>query len=146
MPGLLGTNAPLISDVSLVIEVAILIVLFVGRSYAKKGILRTHGFIMTGALTLHALNILLVMTPSFAFFTEILSSDPNKLGIIGTSIVLIHVPIGITAEILGILNVAQWGFKPAIGCIKRRRLMLPLFLLWTLSSILGITMYAIYYL
>ena len=146
MIGLFGTKAPLVSDISLLLEIAILIVLFVGRRYAKKIKYRTHGFIMTGAVTLHALTILLVMTPSFALFVDVLGSDPASLGLIGIIIVSIHVPAGIVAEILGVIFVAQWGFKPTIGCIKRRRLMLPLFLLWTLSSILGIAIYAIYFL
>jgi uncharacterized membrane protein YozB (DUF420 family) len=146
MLGLLGTKAPLVSDISLLLEISILIVLFVGRRYAKKGKYKTHGFIMTSAVTLHALTILLVMTPSFALFVDVLGSDPAILGLIGTIIVSIHVPAGLVAEILGVLFVAQWGFKPTIGCIKRRRLMLPLFLLWALSSILGIAIYAVYFL
>jgi uncharacterized membrane protein YozB (DUF420 family) len=148
MPGLLGTKASVPADIALLLEIVILIILLVGRIYVKRKELKRHGLIMATAVVLHGASILLVMIPSFGRFLDVAAVDILSLGLVGVIIILVHVPLGLLAEALGILLVVQWRLRPSpeMACAKRRRLMQPLLGLWFFSLVLGIAIYAIYYL
>lgn len=68
MLGLLGTEASFASDLNLLLQIIILILLFVGVKFVKEktqSSLKTHGRIMTIAVVLNAIGFILVMGPSF---------------------------------------------------------------------------------
>ena len=144
MTGFLGTNAPLTSDIALLLEIVILIILFISRfRFARGKKFVRHGYAMASAVVLHAVTILLVMVPSFVSgFLPSLGS----LGAVWVVIVLIHIPAGIIAWLTGLLLVVEWRFRSEtpLRCIKRRRVMRPLFWLWVFALILGIALYASY--
>jgi hypothetical protein len=139
MSGLLG-KAPLTSDIAFFLEIAVIIILFFGRfRLARKQRLVGHGYTMMLAVVLHACSVVLVMVPSLAISLDLLVTDLQNPAII---ITWIHVPIGLTALILGIFLMTVWRFRPpATSCLKRKRLMRPLFWLWTLSVTLGVLIY-----
>lgn len=143
MLGFLGTKAPLLSDVGWRLEFVVLGILIFGRLkfVRHKGYVK-HGETAAYAVSLHALSIFLVMIPSLYYLVQ------TKLSILGMLILLTHVPAGILAEILGILLVIKWRFRspPDMDCVKRRRLMKPLFWLWMFALVLGITVYLYFYL
>lgn len=139
MAGILG-NAPLTSDISLLLEIAVIIALFVGRfRFARNKRFTAHGFTLTFAVILHAVAVLLVMIPSLVSTVDFLISDLSNPVVI---ITWIHAPLGLVVLILGIYLVLGWRFQsPNASCYKRAKLMRPLWVLWILSMILGVLIY-----
>lgn len=116
-----------------------------GYKYIKEKQLKMHGLIMTSAVLLHTLTIFLVMIPSFVLYFDILLKRAFSLGVI---ITWIHAIVGIAVEVVGIILVLQWRFRSPskMTCAKRKWIMRPLFMFWTLALILGIVFYIHYYL
>ncbi len=144
MPGFLGTGASVQTDTNLILQIAILILLLVGRRLAKNKRLLVHGRVMGVLLVLHTVAILLIMIPSFLNNFNALGqiSDPRVI------VTWIHAVLGSSTEVLGIFLVTRWGFKPKSlqACVMRKKYMNPTFALWGLSAILGIAFYVAYYL
>lgn len=143
MTGFLGTEAPWTSDIALLLEIAILIILFTSRfRFARSKKFVKHGYAMTSAVILHAATILLVMVPSFTLYVPSLGS----LSAVWLIILFVHIPAGLIAWIIGLFLVATWRFRSEaeMTCMKRSRLMRPLFWLWVFALILGIALYAHY--
>lgn len=145
MSGILGTNANLSQDITLLSQIAILLILLVGYKSVKDKKLLSHGRTMTAAVILHTLTIVPVMIPSFILYFDVLLTSPFSPGIL---ITWIHVIVGLLAELLGVFLVSEWRFRPlsTMTCIKRKRVMGPLLMMWTSASILGIAFYVYYYL
>ena len=144
MSGLFGIKASPLIDVNLILQIAIIIILIVGRRLVKNKKLLTHGRLMAILVILHSVAIALIMIPSFLINFSALRSifDPRVI------ITWIHAIVGTSAEALGIYLVSKWRFKPqsVAACAKRRKYMIPAFTLWGLSAMLGIFFYALYYL
>jgi uncharacterized membrane protein YozB (DUF420 family) len=144
MLGFLGTEAGMQYDANLILQIAVLVLLVIGRRLAKNKKLLTHGRAMGTLLILHTIAILLVMIPSFLInFGSLRNiSDPRVI------ITWIHIILGTSAEALGVFLVSKWRFQPksVAACVKRGHLMKSTFTLWALSAILGIAFYAVYYL
>ena len=144
MLGFLGTGAGVQYDANLILQIAILVLLVIGRRLAKNRKLLTHGKAMGALLLLHTIAILLAMLPSFLtnFGSLRNISDPRVI------ITWIHIILGTSAEALGVFLVSKWRFQPksVAACVKRGSLMKSTFILWTLSAVLGIVFYIVYYL
>jgi hypothetical protein len=133
--------APLdpVGNVSLVLQIVILFLLILGlplvKGFGVKKNLMRHGYLTVLALILHTFLIFIVMIPTFG----------NGLGELGklsfpySLTVWSHVILGTTAEVLGILIVGFWVTKPLsnMACMKMKKIMLPLFVIWTLAIING---------
>ncbi len=128
-----------VGNISLVLQVAILFLLILGLPFIKgigaKKNLMYHGFLTVLALILHSILILVVMIPSFG-------SDFGELGglpFLNAFNVWSHAILGTTAEILGFVIVGLWLSKPIsnMACVRMRRVMLPLFVIWAVSLING---------
>jgi hypothetical protein len=139
MAGFLG-KAPLTSEIGLVLEIAVLLLLFIARyKFARNGKTMAHGYTVAIALVLHAISVLAVMIPSLARSLTILISDFFSPAIIAT---WVHILLGFVALILGARLISEWRFqKPQATCYLRVKLMRPLWLLWTFSIALGILLY-----
>jgi hypothetical protein len=128
-----------VGNISLVLQVVILFLLILGLPFAKgfggKKNLMRHGYLTVLALILHTLLIFMVMIPSFN----------NGLGELGgltfpyALTVWSHVILGTAAEILGIIVVGFWVSKPLsnMACARTKKVMLPLFIIWSLAIING---------
>jgi hypothetical protein len=128
-----------VGNVSLVLQIVILFLLILGlplaRGFGVKKNLMRHGYLTVLALILHTLLIFIVMIPSFG----------NGLGDLGglsfpySFTVWSHVVLGTAAEVLGVLVVGFWVSKPLsnMACARVKKLMLPLFVIWTLAVVNG---------
>ncbi len=84
--------------------------------------------------------ILYVMIPSFE---DVVTA--NELPILEGSIVWFHAVIGAITIVLALIIIVSWVAHPLgeLGCSKRWRLMMPTFILWFVSLILGIVIHII---
>lgn len=144
MAGLLGTNALLQTDINLILQIVMFLIIFMGYFYKRKRKFKIHGGIMGIAVVLHVISFLTVMGPSFSTSYDYFIGDIFKLGVLT---IWIHIIPGIIAMIMGIVLVAAWAinFSNIAGCIKRKRIMDVTVLLWFLSLIFGIASYIVFY-
>ena len=87
------------------------------------------------ALILHTILILIVMIPSFSSgFGEL-----GELSFLDGLNVWSHAILGTAAEILGFIVVGFWLSKPLsnMACVRVKKIMLPLLIIWTVSLING---------
>ena len=137
MSGLFGTNASILADFNLLLQILLLIILLFGYLLGKKKTadsLKAHGRIMTVLVALNALSILLVMGPSFFLNLEAVAGEASAMGF---PLTLVHHSVGLIAEILGAVLV----FKK-FGTV--RMWMRLTFALWLISLVLGIGFYVRY--
>ncbi len=140
MAGLLGTGASFASDLTLILEIVVLIFLAVGYLLMRRKALRGHGVFMAGAVALHTLLILLVMVPSAVINAgAFVSISP------GVVITVIHIVTGTLADAFGILFIGKWRFGSVNVCYMRVKYMKPALWLWASSLVLGLAFYAYYY-
>ena len=136
MPILIDTGT-----VTIELQIIVLLLLLVGVSFARGkkpgGNLIRHAMATTLAFGIHMTSVFIVMIPSFYVnFLLVLSG----FDIVSGTIVWLHIVTGIIAPVLGFILIASWGFRspPKMTCAKRRKLMMPTFLIWTISLISGI--------
>jgi hypothetical protein len=130
-------------NISLVLQVVILFLLVLGlpfvKGYGGKKNLLTHGYLTVLALVLHTVLIFIVMIPSFTNgFGEL-----GELSFLNAFNVWSHAVLGTAAEILGFIIVGFWASKPLsnMACSRVKKIMLPLFIIWTISLINGALMH-----
>ncbi len=94
-----------------------------------------HGYLTVVALILHTILIFTVMIPSFSNGL----SELSGLDLFNALTVWSHVILGSLAEILGVIVVVFWFSKPlsSMACLRLKRVMLPLFIIWTIALING---------
>lgn len=145
MSGIFGTNAVLITDINLLIQIISFLMLLTGWIYKTKGKFRIHGSFMGLAVFLHLISFLLAMGPSFIGGFEFFTTDTSLTGV---QTMWVHAIAGAVALILGIVLVVAWILKSSNvkACIRRKRLMDITALLWTVSLIFGIATYLAFYL
>jgi hypothetical protein len=128
-----------VGNVSLILQVVILFLLILGLPFVKgigaKKNLMLHGFLTALALVLHTFLIFIVMIPTFNNGLGELSG----LSFLYALTVWSHVILGTAAEILGIIVVGFWVSKPLsnMACARTKKIMLPLFIIWTVAIING---------
>lgn len=128
-----------IGDISLILQVVILFLLILGLPFIKgvgvKRSYKTHGYLTILALILHSIIIFTVMVPAFGGGI----GELGELSTVASVTVWSHVFLGTAAEILGIMVVGLWLSKPLsnMACLKMKKTMLPLFIIWTISIING---------
>ncbi len=142
--GLFNANAPLLSDLNLQFQIAILAFLVVGLLIVKlkRGLMR-HGALMGIALAFNTVSIVAVMTPSLLGFSDLSSMPFTHLALA----VIVHAITGSLVEILGIWLVVTWAFHhhETKACAKRKNIMRATIFLWLLELLLGIYIYVLLY-
>lgn len=141
---LLNNPVALIITASFLIQIIVLILLVYGYWLKKKMKFRQHGIVMALATVLHLTMVLYVMIPSFVLAVIPDYVIPAPLAI--TSVVgLIHGILGTTALSFGVWFVGSWGFRKNIkGCINKKKLMCKTLIVWIISLVFGIVLYAIF--
>ena len=144
MSGIFGTNAMLITDINLLIQIIAFALILVGLGYKTKGKTRNHGFVMGVAVVLHLLSFLLAMGPSFLDGFEFFTTDTSYVGV---QAMWVHAVAGAIALVLGIVIVIAWIVRVSdiAACTRRKRLMNVTVLLWLISLTFGIATYLIFY-
>ena len=145
MSGIFGTNAVLITDINLLIQIISFIILLSGLIYKAKGNFKLHGSFMGLAVFLHLISFLIAMGPSFIGGFDFFTTDTSLTGV---QTMWVHAIAGTAALILGIVLVIAWILQSSNvkACIRRKRLMDITALLWTISLIFGIATYLAFYL
>jgi uncharacterized membrane protein YozB (DUF420 family) len=146
--GLLGTNATIVADINLVLQLIILALLIVSTLVGRRRGVSTRRTLMSIAVTLNAVLIIAVMNPSF--FRILPFAVRNPAGPV-PSLLWPHVLLGAPAELLGVYLVASanldWDRTAQPGPVRRtaRTLFRILLLFWTAALIIGLAVYSTLY-
>lgn len=144
MSGLFGTNAVLISDLTLIIQIVAFIFLLVALVYKAKGKFKIHGAMMGVAVFVHFISFLVAMGPSFSGGFEFFTTEITQLGVQTT---WVHAISGALALALGFFLVLAWIAKTfdVKPCFGRKRIMDATILLWAISLVFGVATYIVFY-
>jgi uncharacterized membrane protein YozB (DUF420 family) len=130
----------LIATANLVLQIAILILLFGSVWLKTKKRFRQHGITMLTAVVLHTIAIFAIMIRSFS---AIISGD---FPLAVSTITAVHGILGILAEVLGVWIVASWRLRTSLRyCAPKKNLMLLTLTLWLTALILGVLIYLHFY-
>ena len=105
-PGFLGTNAPFVSDLCLVVILVTAVLFTYGRHLARRKRYTAHRWIQTGAVALSTLVAMTFMLNSFV--RHILPGVPSKLLEGDYGISTLHALVGAAAVLLGVFVVMPW--------------------------------------
>lgn len=140
-PGFLGTNAPFISDLSLVVMLVSAALFTFGRHLARRRRYELHRWVQTGAVTLSTLVAVSFMVNSFV--VHILPGVPSKLleGDYGVS--TLHSALGTTALLLGVFIVLRANnlVPQALRFRNYKLFMRAAYTMYMLAALLGVTVY-----
>ena len=127
--GLFGTNAVLIVDLTLLIQIIAFILLTGALYYKAKKNFKLHGSLMGVAFI-----------GGFSYLT-------GEINNIGVQTLWVHAVTGVLSLILGFFLLIAWlpKYTDISGCFKRKRLMDATTLLWSVSLVFGILTYIIFY-
>ena len=127
-----------LSDIDIVIQLALLMLLFYGYvRYKVRHRFKGHGIIFAVATTLNMVAILFLMLPNLdSKLSERLTLDSDSL------LVLVHSVVGGTAAVLAVYIVARWFWygRKARSC-RGKSLMNFTLVTWMASLSLGIYQY-----
>jgi uncharacterized membrane protein YozB (DUF420 family) len=137
--GILGTSAPVRSDITLIIQVVILAVLGFSITKAKRKEHTIHAYLMLGSLTATLWNALIVMVPKARSLVRLYR--PYGLSIL----IRIHMTFGVIVLVLGIYILGVWRLEEPGPCFKQKRKMRILSVLWLLGILGGFVIYYMLY-
>ena len=141
--GFLGTGAPFISDVSLVLILLTAVLFTYGRWLAKRKRFEAHQLVQTSAVFLSSLMAISFMLGSFV--THILPGVPSKLleGDYGVS--TLHAIVGASALLLGIFIVLRGNNLVPRGLRFKnyKPFMQTAYAMYMLATLLGVTVYVL---
>lgn len=150
MTGILGTQASLFSDISLIIEVLATLLFTIGYFYGKRK--RTHCIIMGSAV---AANIIFVISYMISRILRAeIPSPPEQFATLYRGVVIPHGILSVLVLIMGALQAVlayKWRKKANSVVVlgeKRpvhRKLGLATLILWYISLLTGLTVYIILY-
>ena len=140
--GFLGTGAPLLQDINLVVQLVFFIVLCLGVIAQRRGLYKWHDRLQTPVVVLNLVFIGLVMIPSARF---VVNEIPARLSETYFLIPTVHIILGSLSEGLALYCMLA-GFKilpRKIGVL--RYFMWATFVFWTAAVIFGVGIYLIWY-
>lgn len=140
-PGFLGTNAPFISDLSLVVIVVSATLFTLGRQLALAGRYEVHRWVQTAGVVLSTLVALGFMLNSF--LTHILPGVPSKLLVGDYAVSTLHAAVGTLAMLLGVFVVLRGhNLMPKVMRFNNYKPVMRLaYTMYMLASLLGLTVY-----
>jgi len=106
----------------------------VRRKGSKKSLIR-HGYLSIVGFAIKLGTVFAVMIPALLMEApELLEFSDLSLGLVG-----IKVALGIIGDVMGFVCIVPWFLKPLeqMNCSRVKRWMLPTFVVWTVSIILG---------
>lgn len=154
MSPILGTAAPLVSDLALIAEDAVLVLLFVSYSLIRRGRIVHHHNVILAAIVVNAAAIALVMGPSLMLGIQATRRLPVPVqGLtIPTFFTIIHVALGSTAFILAAYIVARTRLAPPTRALPElsipnslRSFMQVTFVVWLVAIFFGNLVYVLLY-
>jgi uncharacterized membrane protein YozB (DUF420 family) len=144
LTGIFGTGAVLQTDINLILQIVMFLIIVISLIYKNKMKFKIHGGLMGIAVILHVISLLAVMGPSFSAGYEYFTTFTSDFGV---QTMWIHAIPGAIALILGIILVGTWASRPSniAACSRRKRIMDITTLLWLVSLIFGIASYIVFY-
>jgi len=135
--GMAGLLDP-VGNTVLSFQIVSLFLLILGLPFDKgKGNKRSiarHGYLALLAVVLHTVLIFIVMIPSLDANFGVISN----LSILESIDVWSHAVLGTIAEVLSVILIGFWLKSPSkMACGKRRKWMMPVFVIWTISLVNG---------
>ena len=142
-PGFLGTHAPFLSDLSLILILLTAILFTVGVQLARRRQYETHRWVQTVAAVINAIVVLGVMVKSY--LTHILPGIPSKLLEGDYGVTTVHAIIGAIGLLLGIFVVLRGnGLVPKGLRFKNYKLfMRTSYAIYMLATLLGMVVYVL---
>jgi uncharacterized membrane protein YozB (DUF420 family) len=144
--GFLGTGAPLVADVNLLLQLAMGAALLIGAWLARRKRFVAHGICQTAVLLLNLVPITAVMWPSFHGL--VLPRLSKHLHSRFYAVATIHGALGAVAELFGlyIALAAGTNLLPRRLRFERWKLWMRVELaLWWLVLISGVVTYGVWY-
>lgn len=140
-PGFLGTHAPFISDLTLILILITAILFTIGWQLARHKHFEAHRWVQTSSATLNAIVVLVVMIRSFVL--HILPGIPAKLLQGDYAVTTVHALVGATGLLLGIFVVLRGnGLVPqALRFKKYKPFMRTAYALYMAATLLGVIVY-----
>ena len=135
MASLLNTNAPMSSEISMILQLAALGVLVIGFIIVKQRKYMPYGVTMFIATVLNIVSVATVMLPVALRLED--TSIPG-FNLLFRS----HIILGIAILAISVWIIADWRFqKPGPTCFQRKNWMLGLGLVWTAQLIIGMLLF-----
>ena len=140
-PGFLGTTAPFLSDLTLLLILLTAISFTVGWQLARHKHFTAHRWVQTGTACLNAVVVLSVMIRSFV--VHILPGIPGKLLVGDYAVTTVHALVGSIGLLLGIFVVLRGNglVPPALRFKKYKPFMRTAYSLYMLATLLGVIVY-----
>lgn len=141
--GLFNPKAFFLSDVNLLLQLVILVVLILAVFFKSRQSYLRHGATMGIAVTLHTVLIFSIMVPSFA---SLVGSFGNLFWS-SALVILLHAVLGSLVELLGLYLVVAWALNRwnVKVCFGNKRFMKPTIILWLIEIALGMYVYVLLY-
>jgi len=139
--GFLGTHAPFISDLTLILILLTAILFTIGWQLARHKHFDAHRWVQTSSATLNALVVLSVMIN--IFIVHILPGIPGKLLTGDYAVTTIHALVGTCGLLLGIFVVLRANKLVPISLRFKnyKRFMRTSYALYMLATLLGVIVY-----
>ena len=142
MNGFLGTGAPLLSDISLIISISLVIIASFGGIQAHRKRFSTHCPVMAITAFLNWIPIIITMIPIWFRFVL---GNPLFQGGLYTNILFIHGVLGGITQLIMMYTVTRMYWVPSLPPKKPIWLMRITISLWFLVVLGGIGGYLLLY-
>jgi hypothetical protein len=124
-------------DISLGLNVIALIFVTIGivRRKGSKKVMIRHGYLSIVGFAIKLATVFAVMIPSLL----VSSSELGTFSALPLGLVVVKVVLGIAGDAMGFVCIVPWLLKPVeqMGCYRVKKWMLPTFIIWSISIILG---------
>lgn len=144
-PGFLGSRAPMLSDLALVLVVLSAALMTTGWQLARHQRFGVHRWVQTSGVILNTLVVVLVMLNSF--LKNVLPGIPAQLGQPYYAVTTPHALVGASAVLLGCFIVLRAnGLMPErLRFQNYKKFMRTAYALYMLATALGVTVYFVSY-
>ena len=141
--GFLGSNAPFISDISLLLMLLMAVSFTLGWWLALRRRYAAHRWVQTFTVVLNTCVVGVVMVSSFVLF--LLPGIPGKLGEGSYGITTLHALVGLASVILGVYVILGGNelLPKRLRYTHYKRWMRLSYALYMLSTLLGIVVYVV---
>jgi uncharacterized membrane protein YozB (DUF420 family) len=144
--GFLGTAAPRVADLVLLLEVTMGVGLLIGAWLARHGRFRQHAWCQSSIVLLNLAVIALMMIPSFR--VHVFPRIPAKLGKAYYALATMHATLGSITELAGLYILLAAGttvLPEKLRITKYKIWMRSALALWWLVLLLGFATYTRWY-
>jgi uncharacterized membrane protein YozB (DUF420 family) len=140
-PGFLGTHAPFLSDLTLILILLSAVLFTIGWQLARHKHFEAHCWVQTSSASLNAIVVLVVMIRSFII--HILPGIPAKLLQGDYAVTTVHAIIGASGLLLGIFVVLRGNqlVPKSLRFKKYKPFMRTAYALYMAATLMGVIVY-----